>query len=336
MLLTRAAAELESAATFDTELASLAERLAALRYEADDVAAELRSYLDRLDGEPGRLEFLEERLAAFARLARKHGGGIAEVIAHAEACRLRREALEDADMTFEGSSAELEVARAERDRVGAELRAARQEAAPRLASAVLERLHELAMGEARFEVALRERDDGYGSRGRDAVEFLIAPNPGLPFGPLREVGSGGELSRVMLALLSVAHGAETVAAGKKGAKRARAGKATGAIGGEGDGSLLVFDEIDAGIGGHTARAVGAHLRELAEGRQILCITHLPQVAAMANSHFTIVKDAAQSPAVTTVAALEGDAVVGELVRMLGADEGDRAARGHARELLKAA
>jgi DNA repair protein RecN (Recombination protein N) len=106
------------------------------------------------------------------------------------------------------------------------------------------------------------------------------------------------------------------------------------MGGEGDGSLLVFDEIDAGIGGHTARAVGSHLRELAEGRQILCITHLPQVAAMANSHFTIVKDGSRAPAVTTVAALEGDGVVAELVRMLGADEDDRAARGHARELLK--
>ena len=134
----------------------------------------------------------------------------------------------------------------------------------------------------------------------------------------------------MLALLSAAHG------GVKTARTKAAKRATGAIGGEGDGSLLVFDEVDAGIGGHTARAVGAHLRELAHGRQILCITHLPQVAAMANRHFTIVKDASRAPAVTTVAGLEGDAVVGELVRMLGAHEDDRAARGHARELLKAA
>jgi DNA repair protein RecN (Recombination protein N) len=338
--LTRAASELESAAAFDPELGPLAERLAALRYEAEDVAAELRSYLDRLDAEPGRLEFVEERLAAFARLGRKHGGGIAEVIAHAEACRARRESLQDADVTFEELSAELEAAVAARERIGAELSRVRHEAAPRLASEVLERLGELAMADARFEVALREREAGYGPRGRDAVEFLIAPNQGLPFGPLREVASGGELSRVMLALLSAAHGNSDLAAAgtgnRKGAKRTRStGKASGAIGGEGDGSLLVFDEIDAGIGGHTARAVGGHLRELAEGRQILCITHLPQVAAMGNRHFTIVKDGSQAPAVTTVAALEGDAVVGELVRMLGADKDDRAARGHARELLKA-
>ncbi len=130
-LLTRAAAELESAAAFDPELASLAERLAALRYEAEDVAAELHGYLDRLEAEPGRLEVVEERLAAFARLARKHGGGIAEVIAHAEACRARREALQDADVTFESLSAELETARggARADRSRAERGAGRGGAA---------------------------------------------------------------------------------------------------------------------------------------------------------------------------------------------------------------
>ena len=127
-LLTRAGAELESAGAFDSELVPLAERLAALRYEAEDVAGELRSYLDGLEAEPGRLEVVEERLAAFARLARKHGGGVAEVIAHAEACRARREALQDADVTFEALAAELEVAR--EDRRGLRRNSARRE--PRL------------------------------------------------------------------------------------------------------------------------------------------------------------------------------------------------------------
>ena len=146
--------------------------------------------------------------------------------------------------------------------------------------------------------------------------MTIAANAGGAPGPLREVASGGELSRVMLALLSVAH-----AASKS----------------ERDSSpLLVFDEIDAGIGGHTARAVGEHLRGLAEGRQILCITHLPQVAALAQRHFTIVKQAGSEPATTTVSTLDGDAVVGELVRMLGAGSDDTAAGEHARELLRAA
>ena len=179
-----------------------------------------------------------------------------------------------------------------------------------------ERLAELAMAEARYEIELTERDGGCGPRGADAIEMLIAPNGGGTLAPLREVASGGELSRVMLALLSVAHGAPSAA-------------------GEAD-SMLVFDEIDAGIGGHTARAVGEHLRALAAGRQVLCITHLPQVAALAERHFTIAKDATVTPATTTVTALDGDSVVGELVRMLGASEQDAAAAEHARELLRAA
>ncbi|MGH2872947.1 MAG: DNA repair protein RecN, partial [Solirubrobacteraceae bacterium] len=196
------------------------------------------------------------------------------------------------------------------------LRAARCDAAPRLTRAVQSRLAELAMGEACFEIELAERAEGCGPRGADSIEMLIASSAGQAAAPLREVASGGELSRVMLALLSVAHS-------KGGAPGAAA-------------PLLVFDEIDAGIGGHTARAVGEHLRRLARGRQILCITHLPQVAALADRHFTIVKDGTVTPATTTVSALEGDEVVNELVRMLGGGAGDRAAGEHARELLRAA
>ncbi len=316
-LLARAADELAGAAVIDPGVAPLAERLASLRYEAEDVAGELRGYVDGVEAEPGRLEFVEERLAAFARLSRKHGGSTASVLEHAERCRAREAELADLDVSVADVEDQLERARARRAEAGAALSAARHRAAPKLGAAVLERLSELAMAEARFEVSVVERADGFGRSGRDAVEFLIAPNPGLGIGPLREVASGGEMSRVMLALLSVAHG-------------------SGGIAGGGEDSLLVFDEIDAGIGGHTARAVGSHLRDLAQGRQILCITHLPQVAALADRHFTIVKDGSRSPAVTTVAALDGDGVVGELVRMLGADGDDRAARGHARELLKAA
>ena len=253
-------------------------------------------------------------MSLYARLARKHGGTITDVLAHAQRCRARREELEHADLALEGAEHELASVRAELDRLAGELSAARRSAAPKLAAAVRARLAELAMPEAHFEVDVRPRADGCGPRGADTVEFRIAPNAGLRAGPLRDVASGGELSRVMLALLSVAHGAG---------------------GSEDPGELLVFDEIDAGIGGHTARAVGEHLRELARGRQLLCITHLPQVAALAERHFTIVKDGTRTPARTTVTALDGDAVVAELVRMLGADESDRAARGHARELLRA-
>jgi DNA repair protein RecN (Recombination protein N) len=320
-LLARAEPQLELAAGIDSQLSPLYERLQALRYEAEDLGRELRSYLIGLDadaaegGGPGRLEQVEERLALFARLQRKHGGSIADVLRHAERCRVRRAELEGVEVALQDGELELEAARDELRRLAQELRERRLRAAPELAAAVRGRLAELAMPEARFEVEVRPRDDGCGPRGADAVELMIAANPGVPVGPLREIASGGELSRVMLALLSVAHGEATD---------------------DGTGPLLVFDEIDAGIGGHTARAVGDHLRELAAGRQVLCITHLPQVAALAARHFTIAKDSGTVPATTTVTALRGDRIVGELVRMLGAVEGDRAAKQHARQLLKAA
>ena len=157
-----------------------------------------------------------------------------------------------------------------------------------------------------------EPRDEPGPAGAERVELMLAPNPGVPAAPIREAASGGELSRVMLALMTVA--------------RASRGKSR----------TLVFDEVDAGVGGQTARAVGERLRALGESRQVLCITHLPQIAALADTHFRIEKSAEGETALTTVEALEGEGVVEELVRMLGAETGDGAARRHAEELLAAA
>ncbi len=341
-LLAAAAAQLQAGAGFDTRLGELCERVESLSYEAQDVGAALRGYAEGLEGSPGRLEEVEERLGLFARLERKHGGGVAEVLAHAERCRRRREELEQAEVTLDGVEAELGEARASLDELAGELSERRRRAAPALAAAVRERLAELAMPDATFSVEVRPREGGCGPRGRDSVELLIAANPGLPAGPLREIASGGELSRVMLAILSVAHGAAPSDLAHGAAPSVAHGAAPSVAHGAAPselasaGPLLVFDEIDAGIGGHTARAVGAHLRALSVGRQILCITHLPQVAATAARHFTIAKDTTTVPARTTVVALDGDEVVGELVRMLGAAEGDRAASRHARQLLRAA
>ncbi len=319
-LLAEAAVRLEHVMAIDPHLEALAQRLETLRYESEDVAAELRGYLAELEGggEGGaaRLEEIEERLALLARLERKHGGTIADVLAHAERCRTRRNELENADSALERIEAELAEARTRRDELAGRLGKARRRSAPRLAGAVRQRLAELAMADARFEIELSPRPDGCGPRGADAIDMQIAANAGGPLAPLRDVASGGELSRVMLALLSVAHGTADPEGGA--------------------GALLVFDEVDAGIGGHTARAVGEHLRALSAGRQVLCITHLPQVAALADRHFTIVKSTGITPATTTVTALDGDDVVSELVRMLGGGAEDRAANEHARELLRAA
>jgi DNA repair protein RecN (Recombination protein N) len=307
-LLAAGGSALDAVEGVDGELDRLTERWRALAYEADDLAGELRRYAEGLEAEPGALDVAEERLAVLERLKRKHGGTIAAVLAHAEACRARRDELAGAEVAMEHATAELEAARADLQARGGELRAARAEAAPRLSAAVRERLSELAMAGATFEIALGPRDPG--PSGADAAEFLIAPNAGVPAGPLREIASGGELSRVMLALMGAANA--------------------------GGAAALVFDEVDAGIGGHTARAVGEQLRALADGRQVVCITHLPTIASLAARHFSIAKDPQADPARTTVSHLEGRAVVAELVRMLGADPDDVAARRHARELLRAA
>jgi DNA repair protein RecN (Recombination protein N) len=304
-----AARALDGARGVDPALDVLADRAEALAVEADDLAGELRRYGEGIEAPPGRLDELEERLALLDRLKRKHGGTIEAVLEYAETCRIRRDELAGAEEALEAGEARLADAQAELAEQAGALRAAREAEAGPLAEAVVERLAALAMEGASFEARLAPRE-GYGPTGGDEVDFLIAPNPGVPAGPLRETASGGELSRVMLALMGVA---------------AEAGPAT-----------LVFDEVDAGIGGQTARAVGEQLRDLAAGRQIICITHLPQIASLADRHFTIVKDSSGETARTSVTRLERSDVVGELVRMLGAEDGDAAARRHARELLKAA
>ena len=293
----------------DGGLDPLAERMRALRIEADDLAGELRRYEGALDGEPGRLEEIEQRLDLYDRLERKHGGSVASVLEHAERCRSERDRLEGAEEELERVEAALAEAEADHARRAAALTATRTAAAPRYAARVREELGALALAEASFEVRIEPREQP-GPAGCERVEFLIAPNPGVPPALLRESASGGELSRVMLALMSVASAERT--------------------------PTIVFDEVDAGVGGQTARAVGERLRALAHERQVLCITHLPQIASLAQSHFRIEKDAAGGLASAEVEALEGDRVVEELCRMLGADGADAGARRHAEELLEAA
>jgi DNA repair protein RecN (Recombination protein N) len=300
----------DAVAGVDRDLDGLAERLRALRLEAEDLGGELRHYAGGLEAEPGRLEEVESRLDGYDRLKRKHGGTVEAVLEHADRCRAERARLESAEVDLERVGADLAAAEADERELAATLGAARRESAPLLAEAVLGELGQLAMEDASFEVRVEEREE-LGALGGDRVELTVAPNPGVPAGPLREIASGGELSRVMLALMSVAN-----------------------AGGAG---TLVFDEVDAGVGGQTARAVGERLRRLSAGRQVLCITHLPQIASLADAHFRIEKDGAAGGATrATVEPLDGPEVVAELCRMLGADSSDSGARKHAQELLAAA
>jgi DNA repair protein RecN (Recombination protein N) len=294
----------------DAQLDRLAETAKGLRVELQELAGELRDYAEGIEAEPGRLEQLEERLDALERLKRKHGGSIDSVLAHAEHCRREIEGIEGAGERTDELEAELTEELKRRTDLGAQLSEVRAKAARRLEKRVAKELEQLAMDGATLKVTLEPHSDGFGPLGQERVTFEVATNPGMPVAPLRDAASGGELSRVMLAL---------------------AGQ-----GARGSDATYVFDEIDAGIGGNTARAVGERLRDLGAERQVLCITHLPQVASLAETHFRIEKSIAAGQATAIVEPVDGDALVAEIVRMLGADDGDAAADRHARQLLKAA
>jgi DNA repair protein RecN (Recombination protein N) len=301
---------LDAQSGVDRELDRLAEATRGLRVELQELSGELRGYAEGIEAEPGRLEQVEERLEALDRLKRKHGGTLESVLEHAEHCRREIEGIEGAGERTDELEAELTAALTRRTDLAGQLSEIRAKSARRLEKRMAAELEQLAMGGATLEVALEPHPDGFGPTGQERVTFRVATNPGMPVAPLREAASGGELSRVMLAL----------------ARQAA----------RGSGATYVFDEIDAGIGGATARAVGERLRALGEERQVLCITHLPQVASLAQTHFRIEKSVAGGQATATVELVDGDELVAEIVRMLGGSDGDDAADRHARQLLRAA
>src|SRR3954453_8918565 len=305
-LIAQAEGMADSAGDADPELTALGDRLRALRIEADDVAAELRRYEEGLAADPGRLQAVEERLDSYDRLIRKHGGNVLSVLEHAERCRSERDRLAGAEVALEAAEARLAQLLTTRAKLAKKLSGIRAKAAPALDKRVEQELVELAMDGASFSVELQPRPE-LAVTGAERVEFMIAPNPGVPSPPLRDSPSGGELSRVMLAVMIVA-----------------------SVGGP---RTLVFDEVDAGIGGHTVRAVGKKLRVLGRDRQVPCITPLPQIAALADRHFRIEKASQAELARTTVSELESSQIVEELCRMLGADATDPGARKHAEALL---
>jgi len=313
-LVAAAAAGLEEAADHDPKLAAFAERLRAVHAELADLARDLERHADAVDVDPARCAAIEERLATLERLRRKYGAGEEEIFARRAALAEELAALEGSDEREAALAQEEEAAHARLAAEAAALSAGRREAAERLARDVEARLRQLEMPDARVEVALLpvEPDEGMpcGPSGAEQVELLLSANRGEPPRPLRRIASGGELSRVFLAI--------------QGALRRTEG-----------GMVLVFDEVDAGIGGRTAERVGRALAELAGEHQVLCITHLPQVAALATTQLRVAKRVQRGRTVTTVEALDGEARVEELARMAGGARVSEATRQHARELLRA-
>ena len=301
------------AAALDEALGPVAERLDALAAELDDLAEALRSYLDDLDVDPAHRDALELRYDKLKALMRKYGGSADEVLAYAETSRQRLALLEEFEANEEQLTTTVAAAQGEALAAAAALSEARRRLAPQVARRVEDELRGLAMPHAVFGIEVTPRGDGWGGlgpRGADEAEFLFSANPGVPPRPLRDTASGGELSRAMLAIRGIVTLGDDV-------------------------ETLIFDEVDTGIGGVTAAALGERLARLAERRQVLCITHLPQVAAFAERQFAIVKrsDATAGTTETVVRQVDGEERLAELCRMLGAAPDDEAARRHAAGLL---
>jgi DNA repair protein RecN (Recombination protein N) len=304
--LSRLATRLESAAVHDPRFGGPAERARESVALLEDAAGELGRLDGEIESDPERLRQVEERLEEIRRLQRKYGETVAAVLrsgaeAREELTRLDRR--EDRLREIEG---ELQAARAGAERVGLLLREARARTGERLARKVREELAALGMPGARFEVRLAPAD--LGPAGMETLEFYLSTNPGEEPKPLARIASGGELSRIMLALRALAVGEAEV-------------------------PTLVFDEVDQGIGGAAAEAVGQRLKRLAAGHQVLCVTHLPQIAALAGHHLRVRKRQETGRTSTEVEPLSGAERVEELSRMLGGKEITAAARAHAAEML---
>jgi DNA repair protein RecN (Recombination protein N) len=286
----RAVAPLERLAP---ELARAGDELRDIELRLRETASELRGFLTSLEAEPDRLEHVESELDRIAEAKRRFRcADYAELVARGRAAREELDALEDGHDPVRAAAEAVAAAEAEVGSLCHELRAVRAQSAATFAEAVAAELADIGMGEGEFRVELGEREPG--PAGCDEIAFLIRPNRGLPFGPVAETASGGELSRVALAI--------AVACARSGS-----------------GETLVFDEIDAGIGGGTANAVGRALRRLAERTQVITITHLPQIAALADRHFRVEKIEGD-PTHTQIAVLDDDARRTELERMLGGHE----------------
>ncbi|QTZ95952.1 DNA repair protein RecN [Streptomyces auratus] len=320
---------LEAVRSHDQELATLAERLGEIGILMADVAGELASYADGLDADPLRLAAVEERRAALNHLTRKYGHGpghdIAAVLAWSQESATRLADLDGDDDRIGELTAERDALRTELGELAQTLTDARTASAERFADAVTAELAELAMPHARVTVEIRQTEvaedaDGievggrtvaYGPAGADEVELLLAPHPGAPPRPIAKGASGGELSRVMLAVEVVFAGSDPV-------------------------PTYLFDEVDAGVGGKAAVEVGRRLARLAKSAQVVVVTHLPQVAAFADRQLLVAKTSDGSVTRSGVTVLEGEERVRELSRMLAGQEDSETARAHAEELLETA
>jgi len=311
--LSRAIAALKEMRTMDPNIADMLGDLESALPLIADASKALRGYVDRYDFEPGRLEVVEDRLELIRKLEKKHGAGVETILESGEKAKEEIRRLETTDEKLADAEKELAVKEEELIRAAETLSAGRQRTAREIEGIITGVLSELAFGNAGFRIDIRQdiREDGrprVGPKGMDRVEFMFSANPGEPLKPLARIASGGELSRVMLALKSVLAGVDNI-------------------------PVLIFDEVDAGIGGRTAGSVGEKLAMMSERRQLICITHLPQIASQGDFHLRIEKHDRDNRVRVEVRELNEIGRRDEIARMLGGRITDISRR-HADELLE--
>jgi DNA repair protein RecN (Recombination protein N) len=301
-------------ATLDGKFTPYVEAREAIKSQLEDLAFFLRSYSQNIDASPARLQEIEDRLSVLERLKRKHGPALSDVIAKAAGLRRELHDLEHATERAAELDAALGTAAGAFQQAAGDLSTRRRAGAREFAKALEKALADLAMAQTRCEVRftgdLENGEARWSERGVDEAEFYISPNPGEDVKPLARIASGGELSRIMLALKTLASTDEP-------------------------GKTLIFDEVDAGIGGAVADVVGARLRLLGDRFQVLCITHLPQIAAYGATHYRIAKNVKAGRTSTGVARIDGIERETEIARMMGGAEVSAAVLAGAREMIEA-
>jgi DNA repair protein RecN (Recombination protein N) len=314
-----AMSELERIQQYDDGLAPLVETIQSAYYQVEDLTRQLRQYADKVEYDPEELAEVERRLDVIQSLKRKYGKSVDEILEYAAAIQDELEEIEHYDDRLQQMQAKLAELAADLAVEALELSMIRRECAAKLAAAIEQQLKELHMERARFAIEVRQRPDENGievegvkrfvdESGMDQVEFLISPNPGEPLRPLAKIASGGELSRIMLAIKTILADAEQV-------------------------ETLIFDEVDTGVSGRAAQAIAEKLARVAQNRQVLCITHLPQVASLADAHFYIRKEMNDRETTTTISLLSEEERVTELARMLGGAVVTQTTAEHAREMI---
>lgn len=314
-----AMSELERVAAFDEQLAPIVESVQSAYYQVEDAVHQLRNLSYQMDFEPEQLAEVERRLDLIQSLKRKYGKSVDDILEYAATIQDELDDMHHYEDRLQQAQERLSELAADMAVEALELSGIRQDCATKLAQEIEQQLRELHMERARFAITVRQMMDEDGveidgvhryvdANGMDQVEFLISPNPGEPLRPLAKIASGGELSRVMLAIKTILAGTDQV-------------------------ETLIFDEVDTGVSGRAAQAIAEKLARVASKRQVLCITHLPQVASLADAHFLIKKEMSEDETMTRVERLTDDDRVIELARMLGGAEVTTKTKEHAREMI---